>query len=200
MNKLLLNIPLLIETPKLKLQLPTQGQGDLLYSAIRDGYEDYIKWLHWSPTIPSHEKIEEECRKHHAEFILRECIRYLIVEKETNEIIGRCAFPPTQTNWMIPQFGISYFIRKSKRRKGYATESAHALTHLAFSILKAQKVEIHCDQDNYASTQVPLKLGFTLEYTQKGNWLTDEGKLANLNTYSIFNFEDLPQLEIKYNT
>ncbi len=49
-----------------------------------------------------------------AEFILRDSIRYLIIDKDNGDIIGRCAFPSLQGNWQIPQFGISYFIRKSE--------------------------------------------------------------------------------------
>lgn len=58
--------------------------------------------------------LEEECRKHHSDFILREFIRYLIIDKE-----------------------------------------------------------------NIASIQIPIKLGFKLEYTQ-------DGQLAELQTYSLF--------------
>jgi RimJ/RimL family protein N-acetyltransferase len=138
--------------------------------------------------------LEEECRKHHAEFILRDFIRYLIIDKATGDVIGRCAFPSFQANWMIPQFGISYFIRKSQRSKGYATEAAHALSLLAFQTLKARKLEIYCDAENIVSIKVPLKLGFKLEYTQRGGWPKQDGNLAELQTYSVFSEDDLSNL------
>ncbi len=99
---------------------------------------------------------------------------------------------------MIPQFGISYFIRKSQRGKGYATEVTHAMSILAFRKLKAKKLEIYCDAENLASTRIPVKLGFKLEYTQKGGWLRQDGKLSELQTYSIFSQEALPKLEIEW--
>lgn len=60
-----------------------------------------------------------------------------------------------------------------------------------FGVLWARKIEIYCDAENIASTKIPLKLGFELEYTQKGGWPRQDGKLAELQTYSIFSQKDL---------
>jgi ribosomal-protein-serine acetyltransferase len=78
--------------------MPKAGFGIKLHAAITDGYEDYIKWLNWPSNIPTPEAVEEEYRKHTADFILREVIRYLIIDKSTDDVIGRCAFPPFQAN------------------------------------------------------------------------------------------------------
>jgi RimJ/RimL family protein N-acetyltransferase len=101
-------------------------------------------------------------------------------------------------NWRIPQFGIAYFIRRSKRTKGYATESVHAMTLLALRVLKARKVEIYCDAENAASCGVPEKLNFQLEYTQKGCWPRQDGELANLRTYALFSEDQLPKLKVTW--
>jgi RimJ/RimL family protein N-acetyltransferase len=37
---------------------------------------------------------------------------------------------------------------------------------ILFMELKAKKLEIYCDAENIASTHIPLKLGFKLEYVQ----------------------------------
>lgn len=198
MNRILIDLPEIVETPCLKLQMPKAGFGQKVHDAVNDGYEDYIRWLNWPSIPPTLESVEEECRKRHAEFILRDLIQYLVINKETEEVLGRCAFPPIQANWSIPQFGISYFIRKSQRSKGYASEAAHAMALIAFRVLKTKKVEIYCDTENIASTKVPLKLGFKLEYTQKGGWPRQDGNLAILQTYSIFSEEELPKLEVKW--
>ncbi|MBY0280908.1 MAG: GNAT family N-acetyltransferase [Alphaproteobacteria bacterium] len=198
MNRLLINLPEVIDTPELILQMPKANFGEALHHAIVDGYEDYVKWLNWHSVPPTIETVEIECRKHHAEFILRDFIRYLIIDKQTSAIVGRCAFPSFQANWLIPQFGISYFIRKSHRSKGYATAAVHAMSTLAFRLLKAKKLEIYCDSENVASTKVPLKLGFQLEYTQKGGWPRQDGKLAELQTYSLFHEQDLHPLPINW--
>ena len=198
MNRILINLPEVVETSRLKLQMPKAGFGQEVYDAINDGYEDYVKWLNWPSIPPTLESVEEECRKLHAEFILRDLIKYLIINKETKQVVGRCAFQPILANWEIPQFGISYFIRKSQRSNGYASEAAHAMAVIAFKILKAKKVEIYCDAENIASTKVPLKLGFKLEYTQKGGWPRQDGNLAILQAYSIFSEKYLPKLKVEW--
>lgn len=195
MNKVLIDLPEVIETPLLILQMPKAGFGQHLHQAISDGYEDYVRWLNWPENMPTPEALEEECRRHHADFIMRDFIRYLIIEKSTHEVVGRCALPSVQANWSIPQFGVSYFIRKTKRDRGYATQATHAMTLLAFQVLGAKKVEIYCDAENIASTKIPLKLGFKLEYTQRGGWARSDGKLAKLQTYALFSKGDLIALD-----
>lgn len=197
MNPLLIDIPEIIETSRLILQMPKAGFGERLHQAMLDGYDDYIRWLSWPPALPSVEMIEAECCTHHAEFILRTGIRYLIIEKATGEIIGRCAYPSFQTFWVIPQFGISYFICRNKRKQGYATEASHALAMLAFKKLNAKKVEIYCDIENTASTRIPENLNFELEYTKKGGWPRQDGQLTILQAYALFSADKLPQWDVQ---
>lgn len=195
---LLYDIPETLETERLWLKVPSAGWGEHVHEAIMDGYEDYVRWLNWSPTPPTPEETEIECRTHHAQFILREDMRYLIIEKKTDLLVGRCGFPAPQALWAIPQFGISYFIRKNKRGHGYATEAAHALTLLAFTILKAKKVEIYADAENYASRKIPERLNFTLESQKKGGWPRPDGQLADLLTYALFSELSLPSQAVKW--
>jgi RimJ/RimL family protein N-acetyltransferase len=196
MQRILIDLPEVIETPRLKLVMPQAGLGEKLQPVLIDGYEDGIKWLNWPAELPTVETVEAETRKHQVDFILRDLIRYIIINKAEDKIVGRCAFVTSETTWLIPQFPISYFIRKKERSKGYATEAVHALTLVAFRILKAKKVEIFVDAENSASSRVPLKLGFKLEYTRRGGWPRPDGKLAEMQTYSLFSAAELPHLDV----
>ena len=191
MNRILIDLPETIETERLILQMPKAGFGKKLHEAILDGYEDYIKWLNWPLDPPTLQECEEECRKDHAEFILRDPIRYLVISKGTRYVIGKCSFPPLQASWLIPQFGIGYFIRKSERGNRYATEAAHAMALLAFRELKARKIEIYCDAENIASKKIPLKLGFKCEDIVKDSGSVQDSKLVGMQVYSIFSEEEL---------
>lgn len=191
MDKVLINLPETIESKNIILQMPKAGFGEKVHKAIADGYNDYIKWLNWPIQLPTIEDVEVECRKHHAEFITREFIRYLIIEKDSQKVVGRCAFPSFQANWLIPQFGISYFIAKGYRKQGYATEAVSAMAKLAFNVLGAKKIEIFCDKENIASAKVPQKLGFKLEYTTKGSWPRQDNALTDLQCYVLFSKNDL---------
>lgn len=197
-DKILIDVPEKIITPRLALYMPQAGFGKKLKMAIDEGYDDYIKWLDWPDTPPTEEECEKECRQNHASFITREFMRYLVFEKESMTLIGRSGYPPFQANWSIPQFGVGYFIRHSFRKKGFASEATLALSHMAFDFLHAKKIEIYCDRDNISSTKVPEKIGFKLEYTQKGGWPKENEALAILDTYSIFSKEELNPLDLHY--
>ncbi len=194
---ILLNLPERIITDRLILKVPQAGDGAGLHKAVLDGYGDFIKWLTWPEEKPTLEMVEQDCRRHHAEFILRQDIRYLIINRKTKEIMGRCGFPPFQLNWAIPMFGISYFLAKRFQGNGYATEAVNILTQLAFKHMQARKVEIKVDPENQASLRIPERLWFALEAKQKGNWLRkDKEELADLWTYAMFDTKKLPVLKI----
>lgn len=186
------DLPEKIETERLTLHKPDVRFAEQLHTAILDGYDDFVTWLSWSHTPPTLEEVKAECRQQHDTFISREYIRYIIVEKATEKVVGRCAFPSFQADWQIPQFGIAYFIRKSAQRKGFATEAVGAMTRLAFEKLHAKKVVIYCDIDNAASIKIPEKLNFTLDCTKKGGWPKANGELADLHTYSLSSKDKLP--------
>lgn len=43
MNRLLIDLPEVIETSRLKLQMPKAGFGKALYEAMMENYEDYVQ-------------------------------------------------------------------------------------------------------------------------------------------------------------
>jgi ribosomal-protein-serine acetyltransferase len=56
---------------------------------------------------------------------------------------------------------IGYWVRTGHTGRGYATAAARALTGMAFTMTRVDRVEIHHDIANVASGRVPAKLGFT---------------------------------------
>jgi RimJ/RimL family protein N-acetyltransferase len=199
LNKLLLDIPNQIITPRLILRPPKAGDGAGIHKAIEDGYEDVIKWLNQPTEVPNIEYYEIEARKQHAEWILRGDMRFLIIDKVTQTIMGRTSYPPHLSNWDIPYFGISYMLAKTHQCKGYVTESVNAMIRFAFAFLNARKIEIKCDSENIKSVRVPERLGLKLEATQRGNWpRKDKEELAEIRTYAIFSADELLPLEVSY--
>jgi RimJ/RimL family protein N-acetyltransferase len=192
------HVPEHIITPHLELRVPRAGDGVKVHEALIDGYEDYVYWLNFPETVPTVEAVEEDCRKHAAEFILRNNIRYLIINKQTQEVMGRCSIPSCQSNWKIPMFGISYFIAKRFRGNGYASETVNALTRMAFEVLNALKVQVKADPDNVASAKIPQRLGFELEAKQKGEWFRKDKPLAEVYTYALFDLKSLRPLVVRY--
>jgi RimJ/RimL family protein N-acetyltransferase len=197
-NRILLDIPITVITPRLILRVPHAGDSIAVHDAILDGYEDYIQWLNWPNQPPTVNEVEEQCRRHHAEFILRQDMRYLICDKTSGTILGRCAFPAQLTVWAIPQFGISYFVRRSSRHQGIATEASLSLTRLAFEFMNARKIEIHVDAENKASRAIPEALNFKLEAAKRGGWPRYDGTLGEFLSFAMFDLKELPSLELQF--
>lgn len=63
---------------------------------------------------------------------------------------------------------IGYWVASDRLRRGYATRAAGLLTEAAFSLAEIDRVEVHHDAANVASSGVPRKLGFDLVEKRPG--------------------------------
>src|SRR5262245_66348773 len=97
----------------------------------------------WARQTPTVEESEENVRRAHAKWILREDLRLSMWEKSTTTFIGGVGLH--RINWQLPSFEIGYWIRTSSVGKGYATEAANALTRFSFDALNARRVELRCN-------------------------------------------------------
>lgn len=198
MNPILLDIPTIIETPRLILRPPRIGDGKALHECILDGYQDFITWLNWPQSPPSLEEVELQARQQSAYWTLRTDMRFMCIRKEDNRIMGRLAYPAHQIICQTPLFGISYFLGASYQGKGYATEAVNALTRYAFIHFLARKVMVKCDMENPKSLGVPQRLNFEHEATERGIWPRQSNALSSIATYSCFDESTLPDLKISY--
>jgi ribosomal-protein-serine acetyltransferase len=199
MDKYALHLAEIITTPRLELRPAQPEHAKKLHAALLDGYADLVKWLGRPPQVPTLADVEEEIRQSIVSWNNREFLRFVAVSKTDGAIVGRMGFPPMQSDWRVPYFGISYFVAKSFGGEGYCTEAVNALTRYAFGVFKARRVEIKVDVDNPASRRIPQKLGFQLEATQRGIWpRTDKDELAIIETYCVFDTSTLPALEVSW--
>lgn len=196
---ILLDLPMPIETERLVIRPPQPGDGEGLYTIIHETHDDLVRWLNWSTTLPTPQELEIESRQLWAKFILRHELRFILVEKASNRIVGRMAFPPILTKWFLPIFGISYFIGRSYQGLGYGFEGAHAITLYAFKVMNAKKVSIKCDKDNIKSRKIPERLGFELEGIERGTWQHPNTQtLTEIYNYCCFDPLNLPKLPVQW--
>ena len=114
MNKkrILTDLPTQITTDRLILRPMQPGDGVAIHQAVLDGYDQFVTHLGWPKTPPTIDDVEYETRLDAAKFITREQLRFVIIERATQTIIGRIAYPAPLCMWSIPNLGISYFLRK----------------------------------------------------------------------------------------
>jgi RimJ/RimL family protein N-acetyltransferase len=99
---------------------------------------------------------------------------YAMVERETNVVVGACGFVPSFApfgqldfeggSFAAPstrntiEVGLYYHVDPSRRRRGYATDAARALTLYGCEQLHLARIVATTTYDNHASIGVMAKL------------------------------------------
>ncbi|MCA1057541.1 GNAT family N-acetyltransferase [Rossellomorea aquimaris] len=185
MDPILIDVPLQIETDRLILRAPQQaGDGKVVHQAIKDSINELKQWLVLFQSIPTVEETEILLRNAHIDFLKRECLRYLIFHKDTNDFIGTASLH--RMNWKISKCEIGYWINSPFSGNGYMTEAVGELTNLGFQKFKFRRIEIRCESTNNKSRSVAAKLGFELEGTLRNDDLSADGsKRTDTCIYSM---------------
>ena len=164
-HKLPLNI---LETERCRLREHTVND----YEAILDIYQDESMTKYIAPLFEPDEE-----RQYLQQYIdnIYKFFGYglwLIVDKNTGEVIGRAGVETRENCMDENQVELSYQVKKQFQGQGIATEVCRAIVEYAFDILKKQSIIARVDKDNTASRRVIDKLGFeTLEegtYIKRG--------------------------------
>ncbi|WFR64788.1 GNAT family N-acetyltransferase [Paenibacillus amylolyticus] len=108
-------------------------------------------------------------------------IRFAIIVRESNEIIGSCGYNSLDYDNLKAEIG--YDIARSHWGKGYATEAISSLLAHAFSTMKLNRIEAKVDPYNVNSIMLLQKLNFTCEGTLRAYERAGE-TFNDLNMYS----------------
>lgn len=94
-------------------------------------------------------------------FINKKGMRWGIVEKETNQLIGSCGFNAYQEQNKRAEIG--YELHPDSWGKGYATEAVKALLTYGFKTLQLNRIGAIVYPENLPSQKLLENLGFTKE-------------------------------------
>jgi RimJ/RimL family protein N-acetyltransferase len=169
--------PYRIETARLVLRAwelaDTEAFGEMIASS-RDHYAEFI------PFFVEGEPLDR-IRRYRAGF-------------DSNESFGYGAFLAGRVvggGGLFPRIGprgleLGYQVRADSVGRGFATELAEALLHVAFVVCGADRVEVHIDPANRASVAVAERLGMPWEATLRRR-LFDEGREPrDVAIYTLF--------------
>ncbi|MFJ7405729.1 MULTISPECIES: GNAT family N-acetyltransferase [unclassified Lysinibacillus] len=115
-----------------------------------------------------------------------EAIRFSMIERKSNEIIGTCGF--NFIDFEDSKAEIGYDIAKAYWGMGYAPEGIKALLNYAFETLKLNKIEAKVEPANVNSIRVLQKLNFTFE-GQLRQYENSNESFIDINIYSILKAE-----------
>lgn len=183
MLPILENFPHSFETERLLIRMPLPGDGEVVHEAMLESKAELKEWMPWAQTCPSKEETEANVRKAHAQFLERTDLRFHLYEKNTKTFIGSSGLH--RIDWDARKFEIGYWCRTSMTGKGYITESVRGIAVFAFQILRANRIEINCDELNLRSRKVAENLDFQLEGILRNYALDVNGNLKNVCVYAM---------------
>jgi len=182
MNPILLDFPDHFESERLLLRCPRVGDGAMINAAIVESFAELTQWMPWAKTLPTVEDTEEFVRRAQANFLKRETLPLIVLNKIDASFVGLSGLH--DVNWDVPKFEIGYWLRTECSGKGYMTETVNAITQFCFETLKARRVQIQMDDRNKRSWRVAERCGFTLEGILHNEALGMNGELRNTRIYA----------------
>ena len=178
------SLPRQIETPRLRLRLPTPADAAPLWDAVKASLPELKAWMAWANERYGMDQAMAFCDRANAAVGEPAEFALLVTRKADGAIVGGSGYP--NILWQTPCFEIGYWLRTDCTGRGYATETARALTQFAFEALAAQRVEIRMDTRNRRSWAVAERLGFEWEATLKRSRRDTAGRLEDTRIYAMW--------------
>ena len=88
---------------------------------------------------------------------------------------------------------IGYWLGEEYQGRGIMTRCVEALCGLAFSELDMNRIQIQCAVGNTKSSNIPRRLGFTLEGIARAGELQADGRFSDIEVYSLLREEYIPR-------
>jgi RimJ/RimL family protein N-acetyltransferase len=152
-----------IITPRLVIRCWDPADAPRLKEAVDASLEHLRPWMPWAAHHPQPVQDSIELlRQFRGKFDLGQDTTYGIFSRDETMVLGGTGLHPRGGEGGRE---IGYWIRADQINKGYATETAAALTRVGFEVEKLRRIGIHCDIGNARSAAVPRKLGYTHEAT-----------------------------------
>ncbi len=185
MEPILRDIPESFESERLKIRPPRQGDGQLVFDAVRESLADLRRFpasMLWALAEPSMESSEKFCREAYSNFLARRDLPLLLLLKESDVMVGSSGLH--RIDWSVPKFEVGFWGRSSYQGKGLVTEGVAAIVNFAFEKLGARRVESLADDANDRSCRLCERLGFTLEGTLRHERVDPNGLLRSTRVYA----------------
>ncbi|UDF35112.1 UNVERIFIED_ORG: GNAT family N-acetyltransferase [Shinella sp. XGS7] len=185
-DPVLIQVPERLETERLVIAMPHIGLGQALNAAVCESLAELKPWMPWAQAAPSIEESETVVRHQVARFIERSDLVYQFYLKgpqgQAGRLLGGTGLH--RLDWTVRRFEIGYWVRSSAQGQGYVSEAVRALADMAFTQLRARRVEIRADVLNTRSRAVAERCGFELEGVLRRDALNPAGEPRDTCVYA----------------
>jgi RimJ/RimL family protein N-acetyltransferase len=181
-----------IHTRRLVLRCWDPADAPLLKAAIDASLDHLRPWMPWAADEPQPLQTKVGLlRRFRGEFDLGRDFVYGIFCRGEGEVLVVDSMTLRGGAGLHTRLGegaleIGYWIHAAHINQGLATETAAALTKVAFQVHGVDRVEIHCDPANLRSAAVPRKLGYLHEATLRRRARTADGKPRDTMVWTLF--------------
>ncbi len=154
-----------------------------LFEAVAESREHIRPWL---PFADAHQTIEESrdwIIQMMAQWFLRNDLILGMWEAATSRYLGGTGLHVH--SWDTGYFEIGYWIRASAEGHGYVMEAVRLLANYTFDTLKANRLEIRCDELNVRSAAIPQRLGFVKEGCLRNDASAPDGRIRSTLVFSL---------------
>jgi RimJ/RimL family protein N-acetyltransferase len=190
LDPLLVEVPEEVRTERLVIRALTLDDAHALFASIDASRDTLRPWMPWEAGVESDTDSRMTITRFIANRALRKDLPYGIFDAATGDHLGGTGLH--RMDWRLRSFEIGYWLRSSAVGHGYVTETALALTRMAFEQLAARRVEIRLDPSNARSRAVPERLGFRLEGTLRDSLLDHNGEVRSTDVFSLVRGDELP--------
>ena len=152
-----------------------------IFKAI-DAQREYLgKWL---PFVEFTKNIKDSLDYVNSVVTMPEvCKEYQFSIFCNNNFAGLIGFKGTDR--LNQKSEIGYWLCEEFQGHGIMTDSVRALIKFGFSELNLNRIQIKCAPDNIKSNNIPKRLGFLLEGTERDSEFVREGIFRDANIWSL---------------
>jgi RimJ/RimL family protein N-acetyltransferase len=173
-----------IQTQRLIIRCWQPSDAALLKAAIEESLDHLRPWMPWAQDEP--QELQDRVgwlRRARGKFDMDRDFVYGIFSPDESQVLGGTGLH-TRVGESAREIG--YWIHQDYINQGLATETAAALTKVAFEVDEVNRVEIHCDPQNVRSAAIPRKLGFVHEATLRQRVADADGERRDTMIWTLF--------------
>lgn len=176
--------PIILETSRLVLKGFTPEDMTFIFEQLP---KEEIKKLLGHRSDEEFQKEESKQKKGYATYN-RSFVLFLLIEKETQTIFGRCGLHNWNADHSRAEIGYSIEIPEFKQ-KGFMSEAVESIIAFGFRDLKLNRIEALVGEDNIPSLKIISKFNFTKEGLLREHFNISESKFENSLMFSLLKSE-----------
>lgn len=179
----LLEIPDRFESEKFVMRRYREGDGAVFFDAVEEDRKELAQWVAWTEKYLCAEDAEAYVRNMSGRWQTREALILGIFSTDEKTLYGGTGFHGF--DWQVPSLAIGWFLRKSARNQGIASEAVRLCTKLAFDHIGANRVWGSVDVLNDRSWRLFERVGFTREAHMRSECRDHHGTIRDTFAYSL---------------